>query len=154
MSIRVYGAEDIAAVGAAVRKLGNGREIPNEMAKRIRKAVPPIRKGVKASAMATLPAGGGLGRWVGSAGIRAAVRRGPRNAGISLVSSRKSTRGKSDLRRINLGRTRHPWWGDRRHWSPQSVPAGYFDRGVEPGLPVFRDEVNEAIGDAVRKVGL
>lgn len=154
MSIRVYGAEDIAAVGAAVRKLGNGREIPNAMAKRIRKAVPPIRKGVKASALSTLPSRGGLNAWVARAGIRAAVRRGPRSAGISLVSARKSQRGKSDIAGINRGRTRHPWWGDRKHWSPQSVAPGYFDRGVEPGLPVFRNEVNEAIGEAVRRVGL
>jgi hypothetical protein len=154
MDIRVYGAEDIAAVAAAVRKLGDGREIPNAMAKRIRKAVPPLRKGIKASALSSLPSSGGFAKWVARAGVRASIRRGPRTAGITLVSARKSQRGKSDLRRINAGQTRHPWWGDRRHWSPQAVKPGYFDRGVEPGLVVFRHEVNEAIGDAVQKVGL
>jgi hypothetical protein len=153
VDVRVYGAEDIARVAAEVRRFGNGREIPNKMAKRIRRAVPPIRRAVKASAVATLPSGGGLGSWVARAGVRASVRRGGRSAGIALVSGRRSQGGRSDLRRINEGRTRHPLWGNRRHWYPQTVTPGYFDRAVEgDGLDAFRREVNDAIGDAVREV--
>lgn len=153
MEIQVYGAADIARVAAEVRKVGNGREIPNRMSKRIRKAVPPIRRAVKASAVDTLPSRGGLGAWVGRAGVRASVKRGPRSAGVALVSGRRSQGGRSDLRRINTGRTRHPLWGNRRHWYPQRVPAGYFDKAIDDvGLDAFRREVNEAIGEAVREV--
>lgn len=155
MEVRVYGADDIARVAAQVRKLGDGRTIPNEMTARIRRAVPPIRKAVKASALATLPAGGGLNAFVARAGVRASVKRGPRSAGVSLVSGRKSRRGRTDLRRMNEGRTRHPLFGNRERWYPQVVPAGYFDRAVEgEGLDAFRAEVNNAIGEAVERVGL
>lgn len=153
--VHIYGAEDIARVAAEVRRLGNGREIPNQMAKRIRKAVPPVRAAVKASAVATLPSGGGLGRYVASAGVRASVKRGPRSAGIALVSGMKQRKGRKrvDVRSMNQGRTRHPLWGNRRHWYPQTVTPGYFDRAVEgDGLDAFRREVNEAIGEAVREV--
>lgn len=154
VEVRIYGADDIARVAAEVRRLGNGRTIPNRMTKRIRNAVPTIRRAVKASALATLPAGGGLGTWVARAGVRASVKRGPRSAGVLLVSGRRSQGGgKSDLRRLNLGRTRHPRFGDRRQWYPQTVPAGYFTKAVEgDGLDAFRHEVNEAIGEAVREV--
>lgn len=153
VDVQVYGAADIARVAAEVRRLGNGRTIPNRMANRIRGAVPPIRKAVKASAVATLPSRGGLGTWVAGAGVRASVRRGARSAGVSLVSGRRSQGGRSDLRRINTGRTRHPLWGNRNRWYPQEVTPGFFDRAIEEhGLDAFRREVDEAIGEAVREV--
>lgn len=156
--VHVYGAADIARVAAEVRKLGDGRTIPNAMTQRIRRAVPPIRKAVKASAIDTLPAGGGLNRWVASAGVRASVKRGPRSAGVKLVGSRRSTgtKKKSDLRAIDVrGRVRAPLFGNRNHWFTHSVTPGYFTKAVEgDGLVAFRKEVDAAIGEAVQKVGL
>lgn len=153
MYISVYGEADIARVAAEVRRLGNGRTIPNQMAQRIRRAVPPIRKAVRASALSTLPAGGGLGAWVAAAGVRASVRRGPRSAGVSLVSGRKSQGGRSDLRGIDRGATRHPLYGNRGHWYAQAVQPGFFTKAVEgDGLDAFRKEVDAAVGEAVREV--
>lgn len=155
VDVQVYGAEDIARVAAAVRQLGNGREIPNRMTKRIRKAVPPIRRAVKASALAKLPHAGGLNAYVAAAGVRASVTRGPRSAGVKLVSGRRQKGGRRrvDVRRIDQGATRHPLWGNRRHWYPQAVTPGFFTEAVEgEGLDAFRTEVNEAIGEAVREV--
>lgn len=151
--IHVYGADDIARVAAAVRELGDGRTIPNQMTKRIRRAVPPIRKAVKASALAILPSGNGLNAWVAKAGVRASVKRGARSAGVLLVSSRRSQGSQSDIRSINRGRTRHPLFGNRGFWFPQTVVPGYFTKAVEgDGLDAFRREVDEAIGAAVREV--
>lgn len=160
----MYGAADIARVAAQVRKLGDGRTIPNRMSKRIRKAVPPIRRSIRKSAKDLLPARGGarrgyqgLNRWVAAAKVQAKILRGPRTASVSLVIGRKSEKNRSDLHKINdKGVVRAPTF-DRRgpgDWHTQHVPDHYVEKGIENqgGLDAFRHEVNEAIGEAVREV--
>ena len=148
-------SRDIALVAAAVRKLGNGRTIVNEMAGQIRKAVPPIRKAVRAHELEVLPHRGGLNEWVARAGVRAAVRRAARTAGVSFVQGRNSRGGRSDLKRIDAGRVRAPAWGNRKAWHLQAVPAGAFTNAVTTeGAQEFRAAVVVAVDEAARKVGL
>lgn len=146
-------ARDIALVASAVRRLGSDRTIVTEMAKEIRRAVPPIRAAVKASAVAVLPARGGLGRWVARATLTARVRRSATTAGVALVDGRNSAGGRTDMKGFNAGATRHPYWGDRSHWAPQTVPAGFFDRAIETvGVSAFEDAVSTAVEHAASKV--
>lgn len=154
MDVRVT-SKDIAAVAAAVRALGDGRTIVNEMAKEIRRAVPPIRKAVRAHAIAVLPSGGGLGAWVARAGVRASIKRGPRSAGIQLVAGRNSTKGRSELRKLDAtGQLRHPLPGNRRHWYAQTVTPGWFSDPATRNLDEFGNAVSDAVESAARKVGL
>lgn len=150
--IVVTGAEEIRLVGRIVRKLGDGRTIPNKMAKEIRRAVPPIRKAIKAHEIEILPHRGGLGRWVASGGIRASVRRGARTAGISLVQGRNSRGGRSDLRKIDRGMVRAPAWGNRKAWHLQHVPAGAFTDAARAHVDDFRDACVIAVDKAVEEV--
>lgn len=152
MEIDVKGAADIARMAARVRELGDGRTIPNQMAKEIRQAVPPIRKAVKANALAYLPSGGGLNVWVAKAGVRASIRRGPRSAGVSLVSGRNSQKKRSDIRAIDRGRVRAPTYGNRKSWHLQTVKAGFFTDAVTgEGFEEFRAATIRAIDKAVRE---
>lgn len=153
MDVRVS-SKDIAAVGAAVRALGDGREVVNEMAKEIRRAVPPVRKAVRDYALRTLPKRGGLNEWVAAAGVRAAVRRGPRTAGVQLVSGRNAARRRADLKRLDSGTLRHPLRGNRSHWYLQKVHPGFFQFPVHDHTDDFTDAVAEAVNTAARKVGL
>lgn len=148
-------SKDIAAVGAAVRKLGDGRTIVNEMTIEIRQAVPPIRKAIRDSALASLPSAGGLNRWVAKAGVRASVNRGPRTAGVNLVAGRNSARRRSDLKALDRsGRLRHPLFGNRGYWFTQRVKPGWFSEPAAAQADDFRDVVTKAVNAAARKVGL
>jgi hypothetical protein len=145
---------DIAAVGAAVRALGDGRTVDTEMAKEIRAAVPPVRAAVRAHALQFLPKRGGLNEWVASAGVRSAVRRGPRSAGVSLVAGRNSSRRRADLKRLDsAGRVRHPTYG-RSPWVLQTVPSGFFSDPVVDSADRFVEAVADAVHTAAQKVGL
>lgn len=147
---------NIAEVAAAVRALGDGRTIPSQMAKRIRRAVPGIRRQIRAHELAVLPHRGGLNEWVARALVRANVRRGPRSAGVKLVQGRNSFGGRSDFARMDQGVIRAPAWGNREAWHTQAVTAHAFTDGAAggPALAEFRDAVVEAVEDAKREVGL
>jgi hypothetical protein len=147
-------SDDLAAVGAAVRALGDGRTVVNEMAKEIRDAVPPVRAAARKHALAFLPKRGGLNTWVAAASVRAAVRRGPRTAGVSLVAGRNSRRRRADLDRLDRsGRLRHPTYG-HSPWVLQSVQPGWFTDPVVDHADDFADAIAEAVDTAARKVGL
>jgi hypothetical protein len=144
---------DIATVAAAVRKLGADRSIVNEMTKAIRRAVPPIRGAVRRNALAYLPSRGGLGAWVARGSITARVRRSASNAGVTIVDGRNSAGGRTDMRRINAGTVRHPYWGDRRSWAPQTVRAGFFDDAITTdGARAFEAAVIDAVNVAAGRV--
>lgn len=142
----------IAALAAEIRELGDGRFIVNDMSKRIRRSAGPIRKAVKASAVAVLPSGGGLGAWVARASVRASVRRGPRSAGVSVVGGRRSTGGRTHLKRIDAGVVRAPYYGHRSAWHLQRVTPGFFTTPMEEHAEAFRDDVVEAVNEAERRV--
>lgn len=152
MAIRVTGAAEIARVAAAVRAAGSDRAIVNDMAKEIRKGTLPIRKSVKARALLILPKRGGLGRWVASARITGLVRRGVHSAGVTIRGGRNSRGHRTDLRRIDLGETRHPTWG-HAPWSPQKLVPGFFTEAVtEEGSDQLERAVLVAAQNAAERI--
>lgn len=154
IAVSIEGAEKLALVGKAVRKLGSDRTIVNNLSKRVRRLVGPVKRELKASAMATLPRHGGLNLWVAKAAVRVAVRRGEDTAGVDITAGRNSRTGRrSDLRRIDQGRLRHQTYG-HRPWSTQSVQPGYFSTPLVDGPIVeeFQSEVIAAIDDAIVEV--
>jgi hypothetical protein len=141
VAIRVTGAAEIAAIAAACRSLGVDRSIVNDMAKEIRKAVPPIRRAVKVRAVQILPHRGGLGSWVAKARITSSIRTSGNSAGVKIKGGRNSRGGRSDLKAIDAGQVRHPTWG-HRPWSAQAVRAGFF---TDAATPVARDHLERAV---------
>lgn len=153
MEIDVQGAERIALVASAVRRLGADRVIVNEMAKEIRQAVPPIRSAVKANAIAYLPKKGGLNTWVAKAKITARIRRSASNAGVTIVDGRNSAQKRTDMNKINDGTVRAPLFGNRTAWYPHRVRAGFFDDAItQDGADAFRAAVVVAVDRAAGRV--
>lgn len=151
--VEVEGADKLALLGKAVRKLGSDRTILKHLTKRVKKLGAPIRAELKASAVATLPRRGGLGVWVAKSRINVTVRRGADTAGVSITEGRNSAGGRSDLRRINAGTTRHPYFGKRSHWYPQRVNAGFATKVFEgPIVTEFRNQTLAAIDDSIAEV--
>lgn len=144
-------ATDIGRLATAVRKLGADRSIVNNMAKEIRAAVPPIRSAVRANAVRYLPGRGGLGAWVAKARVTAQIRRGARNAAVTIVDGRNSSGKRSDIKAIDLGGTRHPTFG-HKPWTAQSVRAGFFTEAItDEGVEAFRAATIVAVDNTVRK---
>lgn len=155
VDVDVDGAARIAAVAARVRELGTDRVVVNNLAREIRSVGKPAKAAVKARALATLPARGGLNAWVARAAVRVAVRRGTRTAGVSLVAGRNSQRRRSDLKAIDAGRVRAPAWGRRTSWHVQAVTPGFFTEAVDASaVTEFRAGMVRAIERAEREVGL
>lgn len=113
-----------------LRGFDNRAEVVKALRVEIRKPIPAVRRNIKARALATLPATGGLNAWVAGTRVTAVIKLTGRAAGVRLKGSRKSLRDKSDLRRIDAGRVRAPSWGRRGagQWHTQSVTAGFFTR--------------------------
>ena len=144
-------ADRIARIAAQVRELGNDRTIVNAMTRRIRRSFTPIKRKVKAGT-ARLPQGGGLAAWVAKAGIRVSVKRGVRLAGVEVVGSRKSTKRKTDLRRIDSGSLRAPYFGHRKAWHLQKVNPGFFTEPMTEHVDEFRADIVRAIDEAEGQV--
>lgn len=151
MQVDVSGAQGIALVAKRVRQLGSDRTIINNLTKRIRTGIAPIaRPAVRASALATLPAAGGLGAWVARVRVLVQVRRGAQTAGVTISAGRNSAGGRSDIRAIDAGGVRHQTFG-HRPWVTQSVPAGFFSQAIdETAVLAFREMTVAAVDESVR----
>lgn len=152
-AVHIGGSEKIRLVAKALRHLGTDRTILNEAAKNIRKAAPSIRDAIRASAKSNLPKRGGLNVWVSKASIRVRVLRTGRRAGISLVVGRNSAHGRTDIKRIDAGVTRHPLWGNRKHWYAQSVTPGFATNVIRTGgADQLRAASEAALDTAIKQV--
>jgi hypothetical protein len=152
--VTVEGADKLALLGAAVRKLGSDRTVLKHLTARIRGFAPPAKAELAASALTTLPRAGGLGAWVAMSRVTVSVRRGTQSAGVTITQARTSKGGKkSDLTRIDAGRTRHPLWGNRKHWYGQDVTSGYWSDVIAgPVVDEFTTQTVAAIDDAIAEV--
>jgi hypothetical protein len=153
MKVDIKGAEGLALVGKAVRRLGSDRVIVKNMTKEIKAAiVPPVRAAARRNALSYLPRRGGLGAWVAKARITASVRRGASTAGVTISGGRNSSGARSDLKRIDAGSTRHPTFG-HSPWQPQSLRPGFFGDAVnEQGAEALQEAVIRAVDNAAREV--
>lgn len=151
--VSVEGAEKLALLGKAIRKMGADRTILTNLTKRIKTMTPEIRTAIRASAIATLPKRGGLGAWVAKSRVSVSVRRGPDTASVRVIVGRNSTGKRSDLADINAGSTRHMLFGNRKWWYPQRVTPGYVTTVVQGPLgDEFQAHTIAAIDDTIAEV--
>ena len=136
-----------------LRRFEGRREVTKALRKRIREPLPGVRKAIRRRALESLPKGGGLNVWAAKTRVSAKVSTSARGAGVKLKGSRKSTKGKADLRRMDAGRVRHPSWGRRRpgDWHTQRVEPGYF---TKPAAEVdqWRDACLKAVDEALEVI--
>jgi len=122
-------ATSMTAFIAELRAFDGRRVVVRALRRKINKPLPALRDKIREHAVTILPHGGGLGAWVAAARISSSVRyASARTAGVKIKGSRQSTRGKSDLQRIDAGTVRAPSWGRRSagSWHVQTVPSGWF----------------------------
>jgi hypothetical protein len=154
--ITATGAEEIALVAAAVRSMGSDRKIVNDMAREIRKGIPPIRKAIKVNVVEYLPSG--LGPWVNKARVTGVIKRSATSAGVTIRMGRNSDSGKrSDLKRLDsAGRIRHPTgWGDHKvgPWAAQTVRPNSISDGItQEGADQLEQAVIAAADNAARRI--
>lgn len=141
---------DINTLVRSLRNFERGDVLIKAVRVELRKPVPIVRKRIKATAIATLPASGGLGAWVAQTKITASVTLQAKAVTIRLRGGRRSKGSQSDIRAIDRGRVRAPSWGRRSRgsWHTQMVEPGFFtktandapewgvaiDRGIEVAL--------------------
>lgn len=154
MDVKVEGAEKLALLGKAIRRMGTDRTIINNLSKDIKKMVGPVRTELRDSAIKTLPKRGGLNKWVARSRVNALVRRGVKTAGLSIREGRNSSTGKrTDLRRINAGTVRHPLFGDRHHWYLEKVEPGFATKVFDgPVVEEFTHLTLDAIDKTIAEV--
>lgn len=151
--VSVEGAEKLALLGKAIRKMGADRTILKNLTKRIKTMTPEIRDGIRTSAVAILPHRGGLGVWVSKSRVAVTVTRGAATAGVRIVAGRNSTGKRSDIANINAGSTRHMLFGNRKDWYPQRVVPGFASKVVQGPLgDAFQAHTMAAIDDTIAEV--
>jgi hypothetical protein len=110
-----------------LRAFNGKKEIINEVRREFRKGLPLFLKQVRANAISTLPARGGLGSWVAKAKATVKVRDSGRSAGFKVKLSRKTKQDRAELEELDRsGRVRHPLYGNRGFWYEQQVAANFF----------------------------
>lgn len=141
--------DELAKVIRDLKTVQQRRIVTKHLRTEFRKPVPLVRAAIRLRALTTLPAGGGLNKWVAKTRISAQVQVTRDTVTVYLRGTRKSLKGRSDLRRLDRGKVRHPSWGRRGkgQWHTQTVAAGYFT-GPAAEIDLWRDACVRAANDA------
>jgi hypothetical protein len=129
------------------------REVVKAMSAGLRKSAPQVRKKIREVAIATLPAEGGLNKWVSSIRINLRIKTAGRNASIKLVGGRNSFGGRSDINAIDRGRVRAPTFGQRFKgaWHTVEVEPGFFTKTAD-AADEWRSSVDAEVDKAFDKL--
>lgn len=146
---------DFRRLANALRDFDQRAEVVKALRKAVQQPVPIVKEKVRASALATLPGGGGLNRWVAVSRITSSAAVVPgRGAGVRLRMGRHSTSAQSDIAAINRGRLRHPAWGRRfrGQWFTQAVRPEFFSRPIKES-PEWSEAIDRAVSEAWGRLG-
>lgn len=147
----VEGADQLRLISLRLKAAGE-IELRKAMARNIRIATLPARVAVRASAMETLPAGGGLNQWVAKATTRTSVLTGAKTAGVLIRVSRKG----HDMKDIDKGTVRHPVFakkGRRRVWVSQQVEPGFASKPLTALTPAVAAACKIAMDETAAAAG-
>jgi hypothetical protein len=151
---------DIRTLVASLRAYDRDATLIKAVRQELRSPVDPVRRRIKATAIATLPHSGGLGAWVAGTKITAQVKLSGRAAGVRLRGGRRSKGnlrgtegGQTDVRAIDRGRLRHPSWGRRfrGQWFTQAVTPGFFTKTAAESAE-WEQAINRAIDKATESI--
>lgn len=133
----------------ALKETGN-KDLRNELARGLRRAVKPMQREFRRGALGILPHRGGLAEWVADdTKFRSKVSVG-RNPSVRITATLPG----HDLDAMDRGRLRHPTFGHRDgpHWVTQTIrPHWFTDSGVLAAQDA-RDELIRAIDTVAAKL--
>lgn len=145
----VTGAAELANLSRALKAAGRN-DLRKELLRGIRQATAPAKRTIPESARATLPRRGGLNETV-AAGLKVTSR-------ASLSGSEARVRvvatdpPRHDIEALNLGRLRHPVYGNRDAWVTQEVAPLFFTRPMLALAPNARIQVAAARDRVLRSI--
>ena len=147
ISLKGPGASELAKVSAQLKAVG-AKDLRKEMLRGIRNAAKPLVQDVKAAAESTLPHGGGLNRYVASAGIAPRTRTSGPQVGVRLVG----TKGSHDLDAIDRGQVRHRVFG--RGWAKktEAVTPGFWSKTIPAHDDEIRRQIVAVLDDVMRRL--
>jgi hypothetical protein len=151
ISVSGQGASALKQLAATMRAIGGQKLLAQELTARLANATSDVKQAVAASAMSTLPAGGGLNAYVAAAQVVTQVRTSGSQVGVRIQSSRsvkgaarlRKTRaaashgtkrapkgillghGNLDMAGLDAGMVHHPTYG-HRPWKTTDVTAGFW----------------------------
>jgi hypothetical protein len=119
----------------------------------LNKPAPIVRKAIRARALATLPAHGGLNKWAAAIQIRTQQQVRGTTIMVKLKGGRNSQGGRSDVNRLDKGKARHPAWGRRGkgQWSTTTVRPGFFSEPASDPQP-WIDAADRALDKALEGI--
>jgi len=121
---------DLRALIRDLRKSSDRKIGVKAFRKRMRQPLPELRRGVRASAVSTLPRTGGLGAWMARARLGATIRVKMTTVFMQVTAGRNSGSGKrTQTKMVDRGRVRAPTWG-HPVWHTQRVTPEFFSRPV------------------------
>lgn len=146
---------DWKIVYAELAAFEDKRAVLLAMRRGIREPLPQVRKAIRARALSTLPAGGGLNRWVAASRVNGPVKVNARRVQLKIKAGRNSAGGRSDIVAIDRGRVRAPAWGHRGPgaWHTQTVEPGFFTKPAEDAIDPVGESIGRAVDDAFNRLG-
>lgn len=152
MRIEVTGTEQLSKVAGAIATFEP--TLRKELLRGMRESAKPAIRHVKDAALRDFPAGGGLNKFAQKSAIGVRTRTSGKDAGVRIIALKKG----HDVRAMDRGEVRHPLWGNRKHWYPQSVKPGFFTatlsgegEQVQVRMLEVMDETLHAIGRKLPK---
>jgi hypothetical protein len=146
-------AESIEHYARTVEQILHERRVLKQLTRQVRKPLPVVRDAIRDRALATLPKRGGLNEWVAAAVVKARISATGDGIRIHLSAGRDSARRRSDLKRIDAGRVRHPAWGRRTRgsWSVTTVEPGFFSKPASDPTP-WLEAADQALDEALEAI--
>lgn len=149
--VRLSGARGagFARTAEALRQAGR-RTLQRELAAALQRAAEPTITAARERARQQLPRRG-LGELVAASEIKTKVRYGAR-PGVTFEA--RGVNGLDVAAIDKRGFVRHPLFGNRRHWFNQRVTPRWFSGAIERRERAFYRELERAVENVAREVGL
>ncbi|MFJ2297388.1 hypothetical protein [Oerskovia paurometabola] len=150
---RVEGAQSLAALAKAMRRVGGGKELRKQLLSALREAGEPVADEMRTALAAKLPSRGGAAKLLTKKKKTFAVRNrlsdsAKQSAGVRIVSTDATHDYQSLERRGALRHPAHPGRRPRRSWRwvEQKVPtAGVLEGVLSQHEPRLRGAVEAAM---------
>lgn len=148
IDIKLDDAGQFARLARELHVLADVR-LTREVEKSLDRLGEPLKAAVRKSALDTLPRRGGLAGATAAARLTVRVTPG-RSPSLRLTASAR----RLNLQRLDAGRIRHPVFGNRDRWVPQTIRPRWWTSVVRgPARRLAGDAVQRAVADAVDSIG-
>lgn len=136
ITVRIEGEEEAFALAKRLDAAGDGRLL-RALKDAVDESTDDVPSRLRASALSHLPKRNGLASEVARSRIRVYPTGG---AAVRITASHEY-----QIDGMDKGLVVHPLWGDKSHWYPQRVRAGWFQDVVDQQEPITRAAIEEAV---------